>query len=56
MADGFGPNVLSTGDGNGLGIHSGTVKARCEQYAKARAGDGVAGYVIATQTRLTGCR
>lgn len=33
---GFDPNVLSTGSSKELGIHSGTVNATCEQYAKSR--------------------
>ncbi|MGB8421342.1 RNA-guided endonuclease InsQ/TnpB family protein [Paraburkholderia sp.] len=33
---GFDLNVLTTGSSKALGIHSGTVNATCEQYAKSR--------------------
>ncbi len=33
---GFDLNVLTTGSSTELGIHSGTVNATCEQYAKSR--------------------
>ena len=33
---GFDLNVLTTGSSRELGIHSGTVNATCEQYAKSR--------------------
>lgn len=33
---GFDLNVLTTGSSKELGIHSGTVNATCEQYAKSR--------------------
>ncbi|RQU84981.1 transposase, partial [Burkholderia cenocepacia] len=33
---GFDLNVLTTGSSKALGIHSGTINATCEQYAKSR--------------------
>ena len=33
---GFDLNVLTTGSSKELGIHSGTINATCEQYAKSR--------------------